>query len=71
MYVLPAQAASLDQCCRKMRHWQIKQSSSEAYPADVKWNKFPKHVKDRPELQEVVQPGSLNSKTTIILNVVF
>lgn len=70
MYVLPAQAASRDQFWRKMRHWQIKWSSSEAYPAAVKWNKFPKHMRDRLKLWEMVQPGYLNSERTIMFNAI-
>lgn len=64
MCVLPTQAASLDQFWRKMRHWQIKWSSSEAYTAVVKWNKFPKHIRDQ---LEVIQPDRLNSKRKITL----
>lgn len=70
MYVLPAQAASRDQLWRKMRHWQIKWSCSEAYPAVVKWNKFPKHMRDRIWLWETVQPHCLNSERTIAFNAV-
>lgn len=71
MYVLPSQAASQDQFWRKMRHWQIKWSSSEAYPAVVKWNKFSKHMKNRLQLWEAVQSGCLNWKKNnhaVILN---
>lgn len=70
MYVLPAQAASRDQFWRKMRHWQIKWSSSEAYPAAVKWNKFPKHMRDRLKLWEMVHPSYLNSERTIMFNAI-
>lgn len=38
----PCEAASPNQFCRKMRHEQIKWSSSEPYTSRVKWNKFPK-----------------------------
>lgn len=66
MCVLPTQAASLDQFWRKMRHWQIKWSIVLKHILrNVKWNKFPKHVRDQ---LEVIQPDWHNSKriTTLV-----
>lgn len=67
MYVLPAQAASRDQFWRKMRHWQIKWSSSEAYP--LFWNGINSpNMKHRLKLYEMALPGCLNR--TIMLTAV-